>query len=216
MIVEKIMNEDIITLTPADTIQSAVVIMKEKRIRHIPIVDESFQLVGLVSDRDIRDAAPSIFNTAEYKNDLQKPLSSIMKTDLITGHPLDFVEEIGAVFCESNISCLPIVKERKLVGIITGSDLLQSFVELTGVNQPGSQIEIKIPDKAGTLHDIAHIFKRRNSNILSTLVYPEKDGTDYKILVIRVQTMNPFMVVEDLKQEGYTVLWPSLPGTSHE
>ncbi|MCK1991879.1 CBS domain-containing protein [Peribacillus muralis] len=216
MIVEKIMNEDIITLTPADTIHSAVLLIKEKRIRHIPIVDDCFQLVGLVSDRDIRDAVPSIFNTAEYKNDLQKPLSSIMKTDLITGHPLDFVEEIGAVFCENSISCLPIVKERKLVGIITGSDLLQSFVELTGVNQPGSQIEIKIPNKAGTLHDIAHIFKRRNSNILSTLVYPEKDGTDYKILVIRVQTMNPFMVVEDLKQEGYTVLWPSLPGTSHE
>ncbi|WP_057913270.1 acetoin utilization AcuB family protein [Peribacillus muralis] len=216
MIVEKIMNEDIITLTPADTIHSAVLLIKEKRIRHIPIVDDRFQLVGLVSDRDIRDAVPSIFNTAEYKNDLQKPLSSIMKTDLITGHPLDFVEEIGAVFCENSISCLPIVKERKLVGIITGSDLLQSFVELTGVNQPGSQIEIKIPNKAGTLHDIAHIFKRRNSNILSTLVYPEKDGTDYKILVIRVQTMNPFMVVEDLKQEGYTVLWPSLPGTSHE
>ncbi|MGE7877465.1 acetoin utilization AcuB family protein [Peribacillus muralis] len=216
MIVEKIMNEDIITLTPADTIHSAVVIIKEKRIRHIPIVDDSFQLVGLVSDRDIRDAAPSIFNTAEYKTGLQKPLSSIMKTNLITGHPLDFVEEIGAVFCENNISCLPIVKERKLVGIITGSDLLQSFVELTGVNQPGSQIEIKIPNKAGTLHNIAHIFKRRNSNILSTLVYPEKDGTDYKILVIRVQTMNPFMVVEDLKKEGYTVLWPSLPGTSHE
>ncbi|AOH56124.1 acetoin utilization protein AcuB [Peribacillus muralis] len=216
MIVEKIMNEDIITLTPADTIHSAVVIIKEKRIRHIPIVDESFQLVGLVSDRDIRDAAPSIFNTAEYKTGLQKPLSSIMKTDLITGHPLDFVEEIGAVFCDNNISCLPIVKERKLVGIITGSDLLQSFVELTGVNQPGSQIEIKIPNKAGTLHDIAHIFKRRNSNILSTLVYPEKDATDYKILVIRVQTMNPFMVVEDLRKEGYTVLWPSLPGTSHE
>lgn len=60
------------------------------------------------------------------------------------------------------------------MGIITGSDLLHSYVELTGVNQPGSQIEIRIPDKAGSLHDIAHIFKRRNTNILSTLVYPEK------------------------------------------
>ncbi|MFF2458550.1 MULTISPECIES: acetoin utilization AcuB family protein [Peribacillus] len=216
MIVETIMNEDIITLTPTDTIHSAVMIIKEKRIRHIPIVDDSYHLVGLVSDRDIRDAAPSIFRTAEYKNDLQKPLSSIMKTEIITGHPLDFVEEIGAVFCDNNISCLPIVTGRKLVGIITGSDLLHSYVELTGVNQPGSQIEIRIPDKAGSLHDIAHIFKRRNSNILSTLVYPEKNGSDYKILVIRVQTMNPFMVVEDLKKEGYTVLWPSLPGISHE
>lgn len=216
MIVEKIMNEDIISLTPTDTIHSAVLIIKEKRIRHIPIVDDNFQLVGLVSDRDIRDAAPSIFRTSEYKNDLQKPLTSIMKTDIITGHPLDFVEEIGAVFCANNISCLPIVKEKKLVGIITGSDLLHSYVELTGVNQPGSQIEIKIPNKAGALYDITLIFKKRNLNILSTLVYPEKTEIDYKILVIRVQTMNPFMVVEDLKKEGYTVLWPSLPGISHD
>ena len=57
MIVEKIINEDIISLTPTDTIHSAVLIIKEKRIRHIPIVDDKLQLVGLVSDRDIRDAA---------------------------------------------------------------------------------------------------------------------------------------------------------------
>ena len=48
-----------------------------------------------------------------------KPISSIMKTKLITGHPLDFVEEVGAIFCENKISCLPIVKENKLVGIVT-------------------------------------------------------------------------------------------------
>lgn len=216
MIVEKIMNENVIALTRTDTIHSAVLVIKEKRIRHIPIVDENFHLVGLVSDRDIRDASPSIFRTDEYKKDLEKTLGSIMKTDIITGHPLDFVEEIGAVFSENNISCLPILKGKKLVGIITGTDLLHSFVELTGVNQPGSQIEIRIPNKAGTLHDIAYIFKKRNANILSTLVYPEKDETDYKILVIRVQTMNPFMVVEDLKKEGYSVLWPCLPGTSHD
>ena len=212
MIVEKMMNEDIYALTPQDTIRQAVLLIKEKHIRHIPIVDESFHLVGLVSDRDIRDASPSIFRTKEYKSDLEKPLESIMRTEIITGHPLDFVEEIGAVFCENNISCLPIVKEKKLVGIITGSDLLHSFVELTGVNQPGSQIEIKVPNRAGTLYEVTRLCKERKVNILSTLVYPEKGVTDYKILVIRVQTMNPFSVVDALKKEGYTVLWPSLSG----
>ena len=212
MIVEKMMNEDIYALTPQDTIRQAVLLIKEKHIRHIPIVDENFHLVGLVSDRDIRDASPSIFRSQEYKSDLEKPLENIMRTEIITGHPLDFVEEIGAVFCENNISCLPIVKEKKLLGIITGSDLLQSFVELTGVNQPGSQIEVKIPNRAGTLYDIARVLKERKVNILSTLVYPEKGITDYKILVIRVQTMNPLSVVDTLKKEGYTVLWPSLTG----
>ena len=69
-----------------------------------------------MSDRDIKDATPSIFHTDKDSEDLQKPISTIMKTEIITGHPLDFVEEIGAVFSENKISCLPIVKEKKLSG----------------------------------------------------------------------------------------------------
>lgn len=206
------MTKDVIALTPSDSIYSAVILMKEKQIRHIPLVDEEFHLVGLVSDRNIRDASPSIFQTEEYSEDLKKPLSTIMKTDIITGHPLDFVEEVGAVFCENKISCLPVVKEKKLVGILTGSNLLHSFVELTGVNKPGSQIEIKIPDKPGSLYEICGIFKNCNINILSILVYPEKEVRDYQILVIRAQTMNLSIVIDELLNSGYEVIWPNLLG----
>lgn len=212
MIIEEIMKKDIITLTVTDTIQAAVQLIKEKRIRHIPVVNEQFHLVGLVSDRDIREATPSIFRTEEFKEDLQKPISMIMKTDVITGHPLDFVEEVGAVFYENHISCLPIISDDRLVGIVTGTDLLHCYVELTGANLPGSQIEVKVPNKTGMLHEISSIIKKRNANIQSVLVYPYKNDEAHKVLVLRVQTMNPFMVVEDLKNEGYTVLWPSLPG----
>lgn len=214
MIVEKIMKKEIITLTETDTIQTALLLIQEKRIRHIPIVNHEHHLVGLISDRDIRDASPSIFRTEDFKEDMQKPLHTIMKTNIITGHPLDFVEEIGAIFCEYNISCLPIINEKKLVGIITGTDLLQSYVELTGVNKPGSQIEVQVPDQPGVLYDLSCIFKKRNTNIHSILVYPAKESESEKVLVLRVQTMNPFLVVEDLKKEGYKVIWPSLPGIS--
>ncbi|MFJ8245825.1 acetoin utilization AcuB family protein [Peribacillus asahii] len=212
MIVEKMMTKNVMTLAPTDTIYSALLLINEKKIRHIPIVDQNNYLIGLVSDRDLRDATPSIFRTEEFKEDLYKPISSIMKTNIISGHPLDFVEEIGAIFCENNISCLPIVKEKKLVGIITSSDLLQAFIELTGVNKPGSQIEIKIPDKPGILHDIYGIFKKRNVNIHSVLIYPEKADHTSPILVVRAQTINPFIVIEDLRKEGYEVLWPTVSG----
>lgn len=212
MIVEKMMTKNVMTLAPTDTIYSALLLINEKKIRHIPIVDQNNYLIGLVSDRDLRDATPSIFRTEEFKEDLYKPISSIMKTNIISGHPLDFVEEIGAIFCENNISCLPIVKEKKLVGIITSSDLLQAFIELTGVNKPGSQIEIKIPDKPGILHDICGIFKKRNVNIHSVLIYPEKADNTSPILVVRAQTINPFIVIEDLRKEGYEVLWPTVSG----
>lgn len=214
MIVEEIMKTDVITLTKDDSIAGAILLMNEKKIRHLPIVDTDNRLVGLVTDRDIRDAAPSIFHTEEFKEDLQKPLKMIMKTEIITGHPLDFAEEIAAIFYEHHIGCLPILKDNKLVGIVTETDLLHTLVELTGAHQPGSQIEVKVPNKAGILCEILTVIRNRKANIQSVLVYPDKKDEKYKIIVLRVQTMNPVYMIEDLKKAGHEVLWPNLPGIS--
>jgi acetoin utilization protein AcuB len=214
MIVEEIMNSDVAYLTPTDSISKAILLMASKKIRHIPIINHQKHVVGLITDRDIKDAAPSIFRANDNKEDLEKPLSSIMKVNVITGHPLDFVEEIAALFYEHKISCMPIIKDQCLVGIVTETDLLHTLVELTGAHQPGSQIEVKVPNKAGMLLDITAIIKNHKANIQSVLVYPDKKDINFKIIVIRVQTMNPVAVIEDLKLAGHTVLWPNLPGVS--
>ncbi len=213
MIVEQMMKTDVIALKPSNTIADALNIVKQKNIRHLPIVDDEYHVIGIVTDRDLRDASPSIFHANEHLEDLQKPLSTIMKTNVITGHPLDFVEEVAALFYEHRISCMPIVKENKLVGIITESDLLYTLVQLTGAHQPGSQIEIKVPNRTGMLSEVASVFQKRNINISSVLVYPDQDEK-YKVLVFRIQTMNPMAIIEDLKAQGYDVLWPNLPGVS--
>ncbi|TDL77501.1 CBS domain-containing protein [Rhodococcus qingshengii] len=214
MIVEEIMKTEIVTVTPTVSIAETMRLMETKKIRHIPVIDAEQQLVGIVTLSDIRDAAPSIFRANEHVEDMQNPVDTIMKKDVITGHPLDFVEEIAAVFYEHKIGCLPITNDRKLVGIVTETDLLRTLVELTGAHQPGSQIEIRVPNLAGKLSDITSLIKNRKANILSVLVYPDKKNDQYKILVIRLQTMNPTLLIQDLKQSGYDVLWPNLPGVS--
>ncbi|MBE4908296.1 CBS domain-containing protein [Bacillus luteolus] len=213
MIVEQIMKKNVFTLSPKDTIATAVKLLEKHKIRHIPILDEHQSVVGIISDRDVRDANSSIFRSNEHLEDLERPVETIMTTDVITGHPLDFVEEISAILYEHNIGCLPITKGGKLVGIVTETDLLHTLVQLTGANQPGSQIEIKVSNKAGMLSEVATIIGKRNVNISSVLVYPDQDER-YKILVFRVQTMNPMAVITDLKNEGYQVLWPNMPGIS--
>jgi acetoin utilization protein AcuB len=214
MIVEEIMKKEVITILPTDTIMHAMQVMESKKIRHIPVVNHDNQLIGIVTLSDIRDAAPSIFRADEHLEDLQRPVDSIMKKDVLTGHPLDFVEEIAAVFYEHKIGCIPITNNNKLVGIVTETDMLSTLVELTGAHQPGSQIEIRVPNLAGKLSDITSIIKVRKANILSVLVYPDKTDDKFKILVIRVQTMNPTLLIQDLKQAGYHVLWPNMPGVS--
>lgn len=210
MIVEDIMIKEVITLTPSDTIAAAIKVLEKKKIRHIPIVDHNQNVVGIISDRDVRDASPSIFHIGEHVEDLDMSIESIMKTEVITGHPLDFVEEVSAILYEHRISCLPITTGGRLVGIVTDTDLLHSFVELTGAHQPGSRIEVKVSNKAGMLSEVANLFKKKNINITSVLVYPDKDE-NYKVLVFRIQTMNPTGILQELKDNGYFVLWPVNP-----
>jgi acetoin utilization protein AcuB len=214
MIVEQIMKTDIATLLPTNTIADAIQLMESRKIRHIPIINQEKHLVGLVTISKIHEATPSIFHANEHPEDLKKPLDSIMERNVITGHPLDFVEEIAGLFYEHKISCLPIINNRELIGIVTETDLLRTLVELTGAHQPGSQIEIKVPNLAGKLSEITTVIKNRKANILSVLVYPDKLDDQHKILVIRLQTMNPTVLIQDLKQAGFQVLWPNLPGIS--
>lgn len=212
MILEEVMSQEVITLTETNTIQEAIETMRKHRIRHLPIIDENRYLIGLVSNQDLRDATPSIFRSSYHLDDLQKPLKTIMKTNIITAHPLDFVEEIAVVFFEKRIGCVPVLQENKLVGIITKTDVLHTFVKLTGANQPGSQIQVKVPNKTGMLSDVVTIFKEKNVNILSVLVYPYAPDEQYKILAFRVQTMNPIQLIREVKEHGYNVIWPEEPG----
>ncbi|KON91074.1 acetoin utilization AcuB family protein [Rossellomorea marisflavi] len=212
MIIEEIMKSNVETLRPDDSIETAIRLMREKKIKHIPIVDDEMKVLGIISDRDVKDAAPSILNEQSADFTLKNPVRQIMQQQVITGHPLDFVEEVAALFYEHRISCLPILKADKLVGIITETDLLYTLTQLTGANQPGSQIEVKVPHRAGILYEVAGIIRKHNANILSVLVYPDKQDEQQKVLVFRVQTMNPTRVIEEIKSEGYSVLWPNMPG----
>lgn len=211
MIVEEMMTTDVITLNQNDPIAKAMEVLHRFNIRHIPIVNDELQLVGIISDRDVRDASPSIFHRNSHLEDLEKPLKQIMKSDVITAHPLDFVEEIASFFYEYRIGCLPITQGSDIVGIVTEKDILHTLIQLTGVHQPGSQIEVKVENKAGVLSEVTSVFQKSKVNILSVLVYPDKDE-EHKIIVFRIQTLNPTTIITKLQQHGYTVLWPNLPG----
>lgn len=213
MIVEQIMKRNLIKIREETTIKDACDLMEKNRIRHLPVINEHNELIGIVSERDIRDARPSIFDTEEHLEYLTNPISKIMVCDVITAHPLDFVEDVSSIFYEHHIGCLPIEEDSKLVGIITETDMLHTLVQLMGAHQPSSQIEVQVENISGMLAEIATIIKKRKVNITSVLVYPTKDF-EHKVLTFRLQTMDPRGIIADIENEGYKVLWPNLPGMS--
>ncbi|WP_085991668.1 acetoin utilization AcuB family protein [Oceanobacillus senegalensis] len=209
MLVEEIMNQEVVTLRPTAPISEALALLEEHRIRHIPIVDDKNCVIGIVSDRDIRDASPSSLIQTTNNRVLNEEIQTIMSHPVITVHPMDFVEDIAHIFYDKEIASLPVVQDDNLIGIVTEKDMLYTFIHLTGTHVQSSLVEVKVPDVPGIIPKVTEIFGRRKVNIASILVYPYKNDPDYKVLVFRIQTMNPNPIIQDLREAGYSLMWPN-------
>ncbi len=209
MIAEQIMHKKVFTLRPHNTVREALTLMHEKNIRHIPITTEDMQLVGIVSQYHVRSFCDDNPELAE-----KTPLSEIMVKDPITAHSLDFVEDIALTMYESKKSCLPVVTSGTLVGIITTTDLLQSYMVLTGATIPGSKFDIRVKNRPGLVYEITDVFKAQKANVISVLVYPDKELENHSIVSVRVRVLNPMSLIKALREQNFDVLWPNMPGMS--
>ncbi|MCG1009371.1 CBS domain-containing protein [Salinicoccus sp. ID82-1] len=212
MLVERIMTSPAKTLTEEHTIEDALNLMSANAFRHIPIVDKDARLVGIISDRDIKLTLPSVLSDEDPDFTLNVPISRIMRKRVTYCHPMDFVEEIALDFYHYSIGAIPVLRDDRVIGIVTQKDMLNTYIELTGMTEPGSIIEIDIEDRTGVIYDIGKVFKELNIRIISISVYRNKGKKGYKTILLRVQAMNPRKAIDLLKDRGFTVLEPSQMG----
>lgn len=206
MLVEEMMSRKVRTVHPDLSVGEAAAFAHEHRIRHLPVV-EGEGLVGLVTDRDLRSALPSSLAPDESEELRSRPVSTIMVRNVITAHPLDFVEDAARVIYEHRIGCLPVLQGERLVGILTERDILHRLVEIYGVHQPSQPIVIRVEDRIGVLADVSRIFSNHRTNILSVRLertHPE----GFLHLIFRVQAKDLREEMGDLSRAGYEVVWP--------
>ncbi|TDM13834.1 CBS and ACT domain-containing protein [Macrococcus bovicus] len=206
MLVERIMTSPCITINEECTIDEAIQLMRNKDIRHLPVVDELMRVKGIITDRDVNLALPSILGETEVK--LDAPVANMMNRDVMTCHPLDFVEDIAVDFYELSIGSIPVVKKGRCIGIVTQKDMLNTFLELTGVMTPGSAVEVSVPDVPGIMHEVTKVFHAHRTSIESILVYRDKENPGQKLVLIRMQSMNPRPIIDALNEAGFTVRTP--------
>ena len=144
------MTRDVVTVESEESAARAWGLCRERSIRHLPVV-EGGRLVGIVSDRDLRDLSPPRA-TADEENTLGwVRIRDTMSARVVTAHPLDTIEHAAKVIYENKFNCLPVVADDELVGIITSSDLVRTLVELTGAHGEGSWVEVEVPNEPGQL-----------------------------------------------------------------
>jgi acetoin utilization protein AcuB len=203
MLVRDIMNRQVRIIPPDMSLSSAYGIMQSHSIRHLPVVDEG-RLLGVVTDRDLR-LATSALSPVPFPADAR--VQDVMAAPPRTADPMDPVEEAARTMRELKIGCLPVLDDDGgLVGIVTGIDLLDALVRLTGVDKPSGRIEVRLPDRPGELARLTSFLSHRNVNIHSILSYPE--GPDTVTSVLRVGTIEIRPVADALRKADFEVLWP--------
>jgi len=202
MLVRDIMRSPAVAISADTTLQDAYRLMQEKGIRHLPVV-EGEKLVGVITDRDLRLAtsalAPIPFPTGSR-------VAAVMSRSPLTTDASDPLEEAARTMRERKIGCLPVLDDGRLIGIITGLDLLDALISMTGADKPSGRLEVRLPDHPGELARLTSFFSHRDLNIHSILTYP--DGPDTVRTVLRIGSIETRLLAQDLRRTGFEVLWP--------
>ncbi|NMC32377.1 MAG: CBS domain-containing protein [Veillonellaceae bacterium] len=204
MFVAKRMTPNPITIESTTTIADASELMRKHKFRRLPVVDKG-RLVGIVTDRDLRTVAPSpatslsIFELNYLLAKMQ--VKDIMHKDVIT-IPVDAtIEEAALIMSTRHIGGLVVVGEKdSVVGVITETDIFNSFVEIMGLKEGKTRFTFKVSNQVGVLHDITRVFKDLGINISSLATYPVEGGAE---MVVRFNAQDTDELVKRLTEIGY-------------
>ena len=199
------------TIGPDASFFEARKLIHEKGVRHLPVVDKKNKLVGIVTDRDIREAAPSDATTLSFYElnylleNLKVSAFMIPREKLFVITPDTLIEEAVQLMHDNKIGCLPVLDGDKLFGIFTETDALEHLVEIFGLKERGTRLTVVLEDKPGTMLGILEIFKNHNVNVIS-IVSPSYKVEGKRLVAIRIRTESYDGIVKDLEKADYPVL----------
>jgi CBS domain-containing protein len=210
MIVSMWMTRNVVAIEPHTPITEAAELMAFKRIRRLPVVEPhptNPRLVGIVSAKDILHAFPPEVNpfavlAPEARRNLTT-VAHIMSRDLHTTTPESPIEEAAGLMAERKIGSLPVVRDKKLAGLITESDIFRAFASFFVPPQRGARITFDVSQGEDVFDWLSREARRRNLRVLS-LISSQQDNVPACVVRIAGEATEP--LVEDLWNSGHRVL----------
>lgn len=190
MIICDRMKKNPATATPDMSISEASAKMKAEKAHRLPVLDNEKHLVGIISEKDILLAAPSPASTLSTY-EINYLLSRLKVKNIMSRNPLTItktttIEEAVKLMVENDLSCLPVMENGYMAGIVSKSDLFKILLELLGDKHEGIRVEALVDDKVGVMASLSEQFTKAGINILSL---GTMDGTsdDTKVLTFKLE-----------------------------
>lgn len=192
MLVRERMTHNAITIKDDTSLDDALRIMRENKVRRLPILDRTSRLVGIVSEKDLLYASPSPATTLSVW-EIHSLLSRIRVSDLMTKNVITVcedcpIEEAARIMVDNKIGGLPVMRGNTMVGIITETDLFKTFLELMGAREQGTRFTLLVPEKPGMLAALAQRISQLGGNIVALGTFQGDDPTNREIM-LKVQNI---------------------------
>ncbi len=213
MFVSETMATDLITVAPDTKLSEARVLMQDNSVRHLPVIDDEGKLLGIVTDRDMRDAQPSsLLSKVEYERIFEKVMkhtvAEIMTKDPSTISVYYTLQDTLMVMGKKKVGALPVVDEEGfLKGIMSTRDLLSAFVNIMGIGEPGTLLCILVKEQPGQLKKIIDIATEEKVSLGSVLVARYWDE-EKRAIFPYLLTNNVVTIKQKLLAEGFELFDP--------
>lgn len=211
MPVQDWMSKDLITIDEDTSILKASKVMKQNKIQHLPVLRKG-RLVGIVSDRDLKEATPSKATTLDIHEMyylLDKVLvKTLMSNTLVTIAPGDTVEKAAAVMLRNHISALPVVDARGgLAGILTKGDIFRAFVSISGIYQGTLAMGFELEEQPGSIRNVTDVIRAHGGRIASIMTGYEGAPAGFRHVFIRAKEVKDRKALQQELESKHRVLY---------
>jgi len=190
MLIKDWMAKDVLTIDENTSVMRATRIMKEKNVRRLPVLSHG-KLIGMITDRDLKDASPSKSTSLDI-HEMYYLLSEMKVSEVMTPNPIclvetDTLEKAAVVMLMNKISGMPIVDTSgNLSGLLSESDILQAFIDSTGIQDGTVQYAFDLPDTPGSVTKVVDTLRQYPVRMHSILTSFEQAKEGVKRVAVRV------------------------------
>lgn len=203
------MTPDPVSVADEASFEEALHLLREKKIRRLPVVSKDGHLVGIVVEKDLLSASPSRATSLSVF-EMHYLLLKLKVRDVMTKRVFAVgddcpLEEAARIMVDQKIGCLLITREGRLTGIITETDIFKTFVEILGGRQSVLRLTLDVTEGKGVLAAITGEIVRNGGNVLTLATFFCKDAGE-RIITVKVTGAAKEPLLEGLKATGVRVL----------
>jgi acetoin utilization protein AcuB len=196
------MSRHPITVKPKTPVDAALKRMREEKVRRFPVVDDDGRLVGMVSEKDLLYASPSpatslsIYELHYLYSRIT--VDQVMARDIISVQESDPLEEAARIMVDNKVGGLPVMRDDRLVGIITETDIFKTFMEMLGARDAGMRLTLLCRNQKGEIAALAGAVAGMGGNIVSLGTFWGEDASN-AIITMKVADLGKDELLERIK-----------------